>query len=91
MEILKNRIYKHFKGDYYYIVEDIVIHSETKELMVLYRALYGKGLRYVRPYEMFKEKVDKVKYPNVKQEYRFELQELNSVAGFVEPEYDVEI
>ena len=29
MEIIKGRIYKHFKGDYY-IVEDIVIHSETK-------------------------------------------------------------
>ena len=86
MEILKNRIYKHFKGDYY-MVEDIVIHSETKEQMVLYRALYGNGLRYVRPYEMFKEKVDKVKYPNVKQEYRFELQSIDSVAGFVEPKF----
>ena len=84
MNLKKNGIYKHFKGDYY-IVEDVAIHSETKELMVLYRALYGKGLRYVRPYEMFKEKVDKVKYPNVKQEYRFELQELESVAGYVEP------
>ena len=62
--------------------------GETKERMVLYRALYGKGLRYVRPYEMFKEKVDKVKYPNVQQEYRFELQELNSVAGFVEQTYN---
>ena len=86
MEIIKGRIYKHFKGDYY-IIEDIVIHSETKELMVVYRALDGKGLRYVRPYEMFKEKVDRVKYPNVKQEYRFELQEIGSVAGFVEPNY----
>ena len=88
MEIIKGRIYKHFKGDYY-IVEDIVIHSETKELMVLYRALYGKGLRYVRPYEMFKEKVDRVKYPNVEQEYRFELQEINSVADYVEPDYNL--
>ena len=40
-------------------------------------------------YEMFKEKVDKVKYPNVKQEYRFELQELKSNAGFVEPTYNL--
>ena len=63
MEIIPGRIYKHFKGDLY-LVEDFVLHSETKEKMVLYRALYGKGLRYVRPYEMFKEKVDKVKYPN---------------------------
>lgn len=84
MEILKGRIYKHFKGDYY-LVEDVVLHSETKEKMVLYRALYGQGLRYVRPYEMFLSKVDKVKYPNVEQEYRFQLQDLESKAGFVEP------
>ena len=88
MEVIKNRIYKHFKGDYY-IVVDFAIHSETKERMVLYRALYSNGLRYVRPYEMFKEKVDKVKYPNVTQEYRFELQELKSNAGFVEPTFNL--
>ena len=87
MEIIVGKIYKHFKGDYY-LVEDVVIHSETKERMVLYRALYGNGLRYVRPYDMFKEKVNKVKYPNVKQEYRFELQDIESVAGFKEPKYN---
>ena len=53
--------------------------------MVLYRALYGNGLRYVRPLEMFMSKVDKEKYPNVEQEYRFQLQDLESVAGFKEP------
>jgi len=82
-QLIKGRIYKHFKGDLY-LVEDIVYHSETKEKMVLYRALYGNGISYVRPYEMFIEKVDKNKYPNVKQEYRFELQDIQSVAGFVE-------
>lgn len=84
MEIIPNRIYRHFKGDLY-LVEDIVYHSETKEKMVLYRALYGNGNRYVRPYDMFASKVDKEKYPNVKQEYRFELQEVPSIAGHVEP------
>ena len=84
MELIVGRIYKHFKGDLY-LVEGIVYHSETKEKMVLYRALYGSGLQYVRPYEMFLEKVDKVKYPNVEQEYRFELQDVESKAGFKEP------
>lgn len=84
MEIIPGRIYKHFKGDYY-LVEDVVYHSETKEKMVLYRALYANGLRYVRPYDMFASKVDKEKYPNVEQEYRFQLQELKSLAGFKEP------
>ena len=77
-KIIPGRIYKHFKGDYY-LVEDIVIHSETNEKMVLYRALYGAGNRYVRPYEMFAGKVDKVKYPNAPQEYRFELQDIKSI------------
>ena len=85
MKLLPGRIYKHFKGDYY-LVEDIVLHSETQEKMVLYRALYKNGLRYVRPYEMFVSKVDKEKYPNVDQEYRFQLQEIESEAGFKEPE-----
>ena len=77
-EIKVGRIYRHFKGDYY-LVEDIVIDSETKGKMVLYRALYGDGKRYVRPYDMFASPVDRVKYPNVKQEYRFELQEIETL------------
>ena len=77
MEVIRNRVYKHFKGDYY-LVLDIVIHSETKEEMVLYQQLYGDGKKYVRPKEMFISKVDKEKYPNVSQEYRFELQDIES-------------
>jgi len=71
-------IYRHFKGDLY-LVEDVAIHSETMEKFVVYRALYGENGLYIRPYEMFLSKVDKSKYPNVEQEYRFELQEIKSV------------
>lgn len=78
MEILKNGIYKHFKGDYY-IVEDIATNSEDNELYVVYRALYGENKLYIRPLDMFTSKVDKEKYPNVSQVYRFELQNIKSV------------
>lgn len=73
MEVLIGRVYRHYKGDYY-IVENIAIHSETGEKMVIYRALYEDGKVYARPYDMFIEKINKGD-----QEYRFTLQGINSV------------
>ncbi len=78
MEVKIKGVYKHFKGDYY-IVEGIATHSETKEKYVVYRALYGNNELYIRPFDMFTSKVDKNKYPNVEQKYRFELQNIKSV------------
>lgn len=79
-EVKINGIYRHFKGDYY-IVEDIANHSETKDKYVVYRKLYGDNSLWIREINMFLSEVDHNKYPNVKQKYRFELQEIESVAG----------
>ena len=73
-----NCIYKHFKGDYY-IVLGTGINSETLEEYVIYRALYGEGKVYLREINNFLSEVDHEKYPNVKQKYRLELQEIESV------------
>ena len=78
-KITVHGVYRHFKGELY-IVEDVARDSETEELMVVYRALYGNNLLWVRPLEMFLSEVDQKKYPNVKQKYRFELQEIESKA-----------
>ncbi|WP_028470449.1 DUF1653 domain-containing protein [Neptunomonas japonica] len=48
--------YRHYKGNEYELV-DLVRHSETEEWMVLYRPLYGDADLWVRPYDMFFEKV----------------------------------
>ena len=77
-ELKIHGVYKHFKGNYY-LVEDIAKDSETKEEMVLYRRLYEDCGLWVRPKEMFLSEVDHEKYPDVKQKYRFELQNIKSV------------
>ena len=77
-KIMKNTIYKHFKGDYY-LVLDVATSSETDEKYVVYRALYGDCTLYIRPLDMFLSEVDHVKYPEVEQEYRFEQANIDSV------------
>ena len=69
-EIRQGQFYRHFKGGLYQVMA-IATHSETKEKMVVYQALYGDYGIYVRPYGMFASEVDHEKYPQVKQVYRF--------------------
>lgn len=74
------RVYRHFKGDYY-LAEALASDSETGRPFVVYRKLYGDGSLWLRPLDMFLSPVDKEKYPDVAQEYRFELVEIPSAAG----------
>ena len=67
----EGEMYRHFKGNEYQIVA-VAEHSEDGSQMVVYKALYGEGKCYARPLEMFMEMVDKEKYPDASQNYRFE-------------------
>ena len=60
------------KNIYLYKIIGLARHTETKEMVVVYQSLYGEFEMYVRPYDMFIGKVDKEKYPEIRQTYRFE-------------------
>lgn len=69
-EVKPGETYRHFKGTLMEVIT-IAKHSETLEDMVVYKHLED-GQVWVRPMEMFNSLVDKSKYPDVTQEYRFE-------------------
>ena len=73
-------IVQHFKretisnpqgNEYLYEIVGEAKHTETGEPLIIYCALYGEGKLYARPREMFYSRVDKEKYPHIKQVYRF--------------------
>ena len=74
-EIVIGKKYKHFKGKEYKVI-DIVYDCESVgdnlNKIVIYEALYGDHSHWARKYEDFASLVDKEKYPEVEQKYRFE-------------------
>ena len=74
-EVKIGRVYRHFKGNYYF-VENIAYDSETKERLVVYKSLYprddGRSI-WVRPEKMFLEEIPEKQDNITGQKHRFEL------------------
>lgn len=76
MEVKVGKVYRHFKGNEYKVIaigyDSESNNDEELKRLVIYEDTHKEHKVWVRPYDMFISKVDKEKYPDVKQEYRFE-------------------
>ena len=71
--ILDGDLVVHFKGKYYEVLSTNAHYSEDHSLRLVVYKSRDTGDIWVRPYDMFMSKVDKIKYPEADQEYRFEV------------------
>lgn len=71
MEPKAFEVYRHFKGNLYQVIT-LAEEEETGNKLVIYQGLYAPFKVYARPLSAFLERLDRTKYPNVTQEYRFE-------------------
>ena len=76
MDLVIGGTYRHFKGNLYKVLlvayDSETNNDEEPKKLVVYESLYGDHKVWVRPYDMFLSKVDKEKYPDVEQVYRFQ-------------------
>lgn len=75
-QVCIGKVYKHFKGNYYF-VENVAFDSETQERMVVYKPIYDRADKkqiWVRPEKMFLSEIPTDRPDNVTgQKYRFQL------------------
>ena len=50
-------IYRHYKNKLYQVI-NVATHSETLEIVVIYKPLYGEEKLWVRPLKMFNEEIN---------------------------------
>lgn len=98
--IMKGDYVQHFKRDandkttlmfLYKVLETDVLHTETKERLVVYQALYDDNEVFARPYDMFMSEVDKEKYPDATQTYRLEVVTDEEILDLIEDFNDKEL
>ena len=83
-EIKIGRIYKHFKDKYYVILDIVNDCEDVNNKIVIYKALYGDYKVWARNYGDFISEIDRVKYPEVIQKYRFEeLKDINELKDYI--------